>query len=50
MECPQSLSLDNENILKAKAKSINMRYVDYLHFLSNKMKPESVDLTLGAKE
>ena len=50
MECPQSFSLDNENMLKAKAKALNMRYVDYLHFLSNKMKPESVDLTLGTKE
>ena len=36
-ECPsvEERSIDNEEELKAKAKALNMRYVDYLHLLSN---------------
>ena len=34
MECPQSFALENENILKAEAKALNMRYVDYLHIVT----------------
>ena len=36
-ECPsvEERSIDNEEELKAKAKALNMRYVDYLHRLSN---------------
>jgi hypothetical protein len=36
--CPslEARSIDNEELLKAKAKALNMRYVDYLHALSNK--------------
>ena len=37
-DCPslEARSIDNEELLKAKAKALNMRYVDYLHALSNK--------------
>jgi len=51
-DCPsmEARSIDNKSKLKAQAKSLNMRYVDYLHFLSNGMKPESTNVTLGAKE
>mgnify|MGYP006892407061 CR=1 FL=1 len=50
-DCPsvKEKSIDNEEQLKAEAKALNMRYVDYLHFLSNDMKPESVNVTLGIK-
>ena len=36
-DCPsvKEKSIDNEEQLKAEAKALNMRYVDYLHFLSN---------------
>jgi hypothetical protein len=36
--CPsiKARSIDNEAELKAQAKALNMRYVDYLHFLSEK--------------
>ena len=36
-DCPsvKEKAIDNEEELKAKAKALNMRYVDYLHLLSN---------------
>lgn len=36
-ECPsvEDKHIDEEEKLKAKAKALNMRYVDYLHLLSN---------------
>ena len=35
--CPsmKEKAIDNEETLKAQAKALNMRYVDYLHFLTN---------------
>jgi len=37
-DCPsiEARSIDEESELKAQAKALNMRYVDYLHFLSAK--------------
>ena len=36
-ECPslEDKHIDDEEKLKAEAKALNMRYVDYLHLLSN---------------
>ncbi len=36
-DCPslEDKHIDDETKLKAEAKALNMRYVDYLHFLSN---------------
>ena len=36
-DCPsvESTSIDNKEKLKAEARALNMRYVDYLHLLSN---------------
>ena len=36
-ECPsvEDKHIDDEEKLKAEAKALNMRYVDYLHSLSN---------------
>ncbi len=36
-DCPslEDKHIDDEDKLKAEAKALNMRYVDYLHFLSN---------------
>jgi len=36
-DCPslEERHIDDENKLKAEAKALNMRYVDYLHLLSN---------------
>ena len=39
MDCPQEFSIDNEEKLKAEAKALNMKYVNYLHHL-NKLKIE----------
>ena len=36
MDCPQEFSVNNEDDLKAQAKALNMRYVDYLHLVNNK--------------
>ena len=51
-DCPsvEVLSIDKEDKLKAEANALNMRYVDYLHFLSNNKKQSSTNITLGAKE
>lgn len=51
-ECPsvEALSIDKEDKLKAEAKALNMRYVDYLHFLSNNKKQGSTNITFRAKE
>ena len=37
-DCPsiKEKAIDNEEELKAQAKALNMRYVDYLHYLTNK--------------
>ena len=34
-KCPIPLEKYDEEFLKARAKSLNMRYVDYLHALTN---------------
>ena len=39
MECPQEFAIENEVQLRAEAKSLNMKYVNYLHHL-NKLKIE----------
>ena len=31
MDCPKEFSVNNEETLRAQAKALNMRYVDYLH-------------------
>lgn len=31
MDCPQEFSIEHEDKLRAEAKALNMRYVDYLH-------------------
>tara|TARA_B110001454_G_scaffold182794_1_gene177499 strand:+ start:388 stop:636 length:249 start_codon:yes stop_codon:yes gene_type:complete len=38
-DCPsvEHRSIENKDILQAQAKALGMRYVDYLHFLSNNM-------------
>ena len=48
-ECPSLIerSIDNEEELRAKAKLANMRYVDYLHYLTNV--PRENTKVLGAK-
>jgi hypothetical protein len=50
-ECPsvEARSIDNKEILKAQAKALNMRYVDYLHFLSNKKIKPNNSLTTSDK-
>jgi GH18 family chitinase len=47
MDCPLEFPIDNEDKLKAEAKALNMKYVNYLHHL-NKMKIEQ-NTTLGSK-
>jgi hypothetical protein len=51
-DCPsvESRSLDNKEKLKAEARALNMRYVDYLHFLSNNKKQGSTNITFGINE
>ena len=46
-DCPsiEARSIDNEAELKAQAKALNMRYVDYLHFLSEKQTKSNKSLT-----
>lgn len=46
-DCPsiEARSIDNEAELKAQAKALNMRYVDYLHFLSAKQTKPNNGLT-----
>ena len=39
MDCPLEFSINNEDKLKAEAKALNMKYVNYLHYL-NKIKIE----------
>ena len=48
-ECPSLIerSIDNEEELRVKAKLANMRYVDYLHYLTNV--PRENTKVLGAK-
>jgi len=45
MDCPQEFAIQNEEKLRAEAKSLNMKYVNYLHYL-NKTKIEKT-LVLG---
>jgi len=47
-DCPslEDKSIDNEQELKAHAKALNMRYVDYLHYITNKRKENE---SLGSK-
>ena len=47
MECPQEFSIKNEDQLRAEAKSLNMKYVNYLHHL-NKLKIEK-NIAFGVK-
>jgi len=35
MDCPQEFAIQNEEKLRAEAKSLNMKYVNYLHYLNN---------------
>lgn len=37
-DCPsmEERAIDNEKKLKAEAQVLNMRYVDYLHYLTNR--------------
>lgn len=53
-DCPslEEQAIDNEKVLKAQAKALNMRYVDYLHLLTmkgamprNPLKIKNSDLT-----
>ncbi len=39
MDCPQEFAIKNEKKLRAEAKALNMKYVNYLHYL-NKTKIE----------
>lgn len=34
MDCPQEFAIKNEDKLRAEAKSLNMKYVNYLHYLN----------------
>lgn len=47
-DCPslKERHIENEDTLKAQAKALNMRYVDYLHFLSNRVQKESSHLNI----
>lgn len=45
MDCPREFSVENESYLRSQAKSLNMKYVDYLHYI-NKRKIEK-SLALG---
>lgn len=38
--CPLPTDDYDDSNLKAQAKSLNMRYVDYLHFVNNKKNEE----------
>ena len=53
-DCPslEEKAIDNEELLKAQAKVLNMRYVDYLHLLTMKgimprdpLETKNIDLT-----
>jgi hypothetical protein len=53
-DCPslEEKAIDNEKLLKAQAKVLNMRYVDYLHLLTmngimprNPLETKNIDLT-----
>lgn len=39
-KCPVPIEQLDEELLKARAKELNMRYVDYLHALTNNKIPE----------
>ena len=48
-DCPslEERHIENEAELKAQAKALNMRYVDYLHFLTNsKVNPRNSPVPL----
>ncbi len=47
-DCPslEERHINNEEALKAQAKALGMRYVDYLHFLSNNMDSDRVHLKM----
>tara|TARA_B100001094_G_C17928266_1_gene669432 strand:- start:542 stop:760 length:219 start_codon:yes stop_codon:yes gene_type:complete len=47
-DCPsiESRSIDNKEKLKAQAKALGMRYVDYLHFLSNNLNSDRVHIKI----
>ena len=42
MDCPEEFSIDNERVLRLKAKSANMKYVDYLHYINKKKQNEKI--------
>jgi hypothetical protein len=53
--CPslEEKAIDNEKLLKAQAKMLNIRYVDYLHLLTTKgimprnpLETKNIDLTI----
>ena len=53
-DCPslEEKAIDNEELLRAQAKALNMRYVDYLHLLTmkgimprNPLEAKNIDLT-----
>lgn len=47
-DCPsvEEGHIRNEEVLRSQAKALGMRYVDYLHFLSNDMKEDSINLKI----
>jgi hypothetical protein len=51
-DCPsvEARSVDDKEKLKAEANALNMRYVDYLHSLSNNKKQGSTNITFGINE
>lgn len=41
------ISIDNEEELRAKAKLANMRYVDYLHKITNSKRVKDYNLAIN---
>ena len=51
-DCPslEETHIENEAVLKAQAKGLGMRYVDYLHFLANDMDHKRVHIKIVRDE
>lgn len=42
MDCPEQFAVDNESQLRTEAESLNMKYVDYLHYINKKKADRSL--------
>ena len=51
-DCPITAErvIENEDYLKAKAKALNMRYVDYLHLITKKKMESKIQVGLNNEQ